>query len=534
MHNLHINMVERFQYNQATSHKAAKIAFLPAEELVNQARPLSLLKDLLEELTGDFKTFILERPACEAVYYLLMLSRERLPQFFPVHDLCLLAANLLRPSLKSCPNLVLLDWEMLPSAVLAAGCGASITLPPYPAEEKDAALKLATILRHYLPEAQWQLCDNQPLCDCLVLGQHPLAHGERNSRFLESLKDISGGLLYTAWDFLGVKLHAHTRSLWIKSGLIRGVLQLPRPRRQRAALYPALIELAKADTCRKIRLARIPDWGIGPGSLDQVQASSLLAEHAPAAGDFLDISPEELAKDGLFNLSPNAHLTRQAGQQIRGGLTLRQCVQVLRCQVPRKRLEDLELEALQSQDQDWLGEYPDGTFLCREVSLGELDPLTGFLEEQSGNVVRLPLTLLGKQGKYVLQSGDILFAFRGTSSSVGQVGFVEDEGAPGITGQTLCILRCLPETDPVWLYHYLQRPKVREQIRSKASGRNLLTINLESIRELPISLPSQAEIDEINAEHRIIAERMSAMAGLRRDIRASLWRIRHCELEYKT
>ena len=158
--------------------------------------------------------------------------------------------------------------------------------------------------------------------------------------------------------------------------------------------------------------------------------------------------------------------------------------------------------------------------------MGEPDPQTGFLEEYGGNLVRLKLTLLGKQGKYVLQANDILLAFRGTATSIGQVGFVQEEGVPGITGQALCIIRSLPGIDPVWLYYYLQRRTIREWIRGKATGTTLLTINLESIRDIPIEAPDASEVDAVNEQHRRISEAMSGIADLRQEVRAALWRIR--------
>lgn len=520
---------ELFRYNPATAREAAGICFLPTEELVNPARPLGLACDLLDTPSPDLSRFFTERPAQEALYYIVMLCRDVVPHFFPVHDICLLAANMLRPQLRHKPELVLLDWEMLPPAALAAGSGARIVLPPTAMEQEGDASRLAALLRRRMPEAAWlEAVEFAPLADgCLVLGQQPLRHGERDPRFLERLRTISGGVFYTAWDFLGVKLHAHTRSLWVKNGLIRSVLQLPRPRRQGAAVYPALLELGTTDTTRPIRLARIASCGVGPGALDQEFALALLGEKPLAKGESLTLTPDVLARDGLFDLSPAAHLSKQKAGSQAPGLTLRHRAQVLRCQLSREKVSEEECGALQSHapDKDWLGECPDGSFLCREVGISELDPLTGFLDEHGGNIVRLELTLLGKQGKYVLQAGDILFAFRGSASSVGQVGFVEEEGEPAVTVQALCIIRCLPDTDPVWLYHYLRRASVREWIRARATGSTLLTVNLESIRDLPLEAPAQSEVEEVNAEHRNIAAAMGSIAELRREMRASLWRI---------
>jgi hypothetical protein len=520
-----------FCYRPEQARQASRAVFLPAE-FVDAARPLGHIPQLLESavsVQGLFKGNL-----HEDCYYALMVSRERLPVFFPVHDICLLAANLLRLSLRKKQVLVLLDWEMLPVAVLAARFGIRVILPPCSGTTEE--LGIADALRRYLPEPGWEFAEaGLPLPEgCVVLGQHPLRHGERDPRFLEKLARISGGVFYSSWDFLGVKLHAHTRSLWLKTGLIRGVLQLPRPRRQGAAIYPALVKLDVSDPARPLRLARIPSCAPGPGALEQSLAVSLLAGHTPTAtGEAIDLLPEVFARDGLFDLSPVSHLSRQkmgtvAGRDV-GGLALRQCAQVLRCQLLRTRIDDEELHKLLAaaadSGEDGWGEYPDGSFVGREVSLSELDSLTGFLDERDGNAVLLQLPLLGTQGKYVLRAGDILFAFRGTAASIGQVGFVEEEGIPAITGQAVCIIRCLPGTDPVWLYYYLRRPSVREWVRGKATGSTVLTINLESIRDIPVELPGDAELDALTEEHRKITSAMSTVAGLRREIYDSLQKI---------
>jgi hypothetical protein len=70
---------------------------------------------------------------------------------------------------------------------------------------------------------------------------------------------------------------------------------------------------------------------------------------------------------------------------------------------------------------------------------------------------------------------------------------------------------------------------VREWVRGRATGSTLLTINLESIRDIPVELPYIAELDTVNEEHRKITSVMSTVAGLRRDIYASLQRIHEQE-----
>ncbi|MDE7371550.1 MAG: hypothetical protein K2N07_07405, partial [Desulfovibrio sp.] len=243
------------------------------------------------------------------------------------------------------------------------------------------------------------------------------------------------------------------------AGLMDGIVQLPRPRRQSATAYPAIIALRPPAPGAPLRLAQVSTIQPGPGSLDQKATLSLL-EEVPQPRASMVLDPAEPARDGLFTLSPATWLTPPLAAP--KGRTLRAFAQVLRCQLPRERLEEAPYwyeETVEDGEfvsiwHDGFGEAPDGQYVAREVSVSEFDPMTGFVDEDRGNVVKVPLNPLGKQGKYLLRPNDIVFAFRGTALSVGKVGFVEEVGSPTITGQSLCIIRALPDMDPVWLYYY--------------------------------------------------------------------------------
>lgn len=127
--------------------------------------------------------------------------------------------------------------------------------------------------------------------------------------------------------------------------------------------------------------------------------------------------------------------------------------------------------------------------------LGDLDELTGFVREY-GELTRMEgLSPTGHQGKYLLRPDDILLAFRGMESSLGQVGFMEkDFETPAVTGQSLCIVRAFG-VDPVWLYYTPQRPDIRRRIASQASDSKTLTVNLG---DLPLMLPDEQYAKLIN------------------------------------
>lgn len=525
-------------YDAELAETARTVALQYRHEGKARELPIRSLAGLLDhlELFDDVE----EQPDNGATYYTLMEYRSVAPGYFPVHDLCLLMANILATRLvaQAAPPgpVTLLDWGLLPVAVLLAGAlppaGREFLLPPAPMEG-DSAGPLVSHLTKRLPGSRWRLREEEQDIPqgAWVLAKDPLAHCTADSRFLERLAGIGGGVLLSSWDFLGVRIHSHTRSQWLGTGLIAGILQLPRPRRQSATEYPAVITLRPPDARLPLRLARVSSTQPGPGSLGQEAALALL-DGAPRAGASMALDAAAPARDGLFTLAPGTWLTPPLTAP--QGRTLRAFAQVLRCQLPRERLEEAlawrEFIGIEDGEaifewHDAFGEAPDGKYVAREISIGEFDPMTGFVDEYGGNPVKVALNPLGKQGKYLLQTNDIVFAFRGTAQSVGKVGFVEELGQPAITGQSLCIIRALPDMDPVWLYYYLQRKDVVDFIRSRASGSNLLTVNLESIRDIPVAFPYRWEIDEINQEHRKISENMVRVAQLRRESRDAQLRI---------
>jgi len=62
-----------------------------------------------------------------------------------------------------------------------------------------------------------------------------------------------------------------------------------------------------------------------------------------------------------------------------------------------------------------------GGFLCREITSADFEPISGLVSSGSENVW-LELDPKGKQQKYLIQNGDVLFSFRGTEGTLGQVG----------------------------------------------------------------------------------------------------------------
>lgn len=482
----------------------------------------------------------------ELFFYLSMEVGRRRPGLFPAADVCLLIANLLiaRHGDPAGRTFVCLDWALLPAALLLAGYGARIYLPP-DAKHETEARNLSTLLAKTIPGSTWSVTESATTThlpqDSLVLGGNPVAHMEGRVGFLESLSGIRGGVFFAFWDFLDVALHSHIREQWLASGLLRSVIQLPRPRRQAAAHYPALVELeAKPlsdQTEHLVRLVLIKDASRGPGGLPQQEALKLLLGALPPdCAEALDLSPAELRVQGSVDLKPGWHLARRAAPALSGAARLSDVAQVIRCQLPRAKVDSQEAAALiaeaASSGSPLGGVTIDGSFVCREIVLGDLDSLTGFVREY-GELTRVEeLSPTGRQGKYLLRPDDILLAFRGAESSLGQTGFMEEDfETPAVTGQSLCIVRAFG-VDPVWLYYTLQRPDIRRRIASQASGSKTLTVNLGDLRDLPLMLPDEQGVKFINDHHRRIVRNTEEIQRLQQKTRHELLSIhRHVEEE---
>lgn len=482
----------------------------------------------------------------ELFFHLSMDVGRRRPGLFPAADACLLAANLLsaRHGDPSGRKVVCLDWTLLPTAILLAGYGAHVYLPP-DAEHGNEAKSLSRLLAEAIPGSTWSVTETATTTQLpqhsLVLGGNPVAHTEGHAGFLESLSDIRGGIFFAYWDFLDVALYAHVREQWLASGLLRSVVQLPRPRRQASAHYPALVELGARPTSGQteslVRLVQSKEASRGPGGLPQREILKLLLDPLPPdCAEALDLSPGELRVQGNLDFKPGWHLTCRAAPAPSGSVRLSNVAQVIRCQLPRSKVDNQEAAALgaeaASTGRPLGGEMSDGSFVCREIVLGDLDPLTGFVREH-GEMTRVEsLFPTGRQGKYLLRPDDILLAFRGAESSLGQTGFMEEDfETPAITGQSLCIIRAFG-VDPVWLYYTLQRPDIRRRIASQASGSKTLTVNLGDLRDLPLMLPDEQDVKLINDNHRRIVRNTAEIQRLQQKTRSEILSIRrHVEEE---
>ena len=279
------------------------------------------------------------------------------------------------------------------------------------------------------------------------------------------------------------------------AGVLRTILQLPRPRRQAVNYYPAVIETGAAHSGH-IRLASIRDIAPGPGGLSQSEVLRVVFR-PPDGRRSMDVEPKALCQANQSDFTPGRYLVNKGEPE---DLPLARYAQVIRCQLSRTRVES-EASAEHS-------------FRCREVTLSDLDKRTGFLEERQGQWVTLkpPYSSIND---HLLQKNDILISFRSSEAHIGRVGFVAVNPAePTICGQSVCIIRVVDKINPAWLYHYLRGNEVRQQVLGYSTGGRMLTVNTGDIGKLPIPLPDPAHVDECSKRHDEILRYMAEIQGI--------------------
>ena len=163
--------------------------------------------------------------------------------------------------------------------------------------------------------------------------------------------------------------------------------------------------------------------------------------------------------------------------------TLGEIVDVIRCQLPRQRAGG-----------------GDGWVLCREVVQADFEPISGLVSGGSENVW-VELDPDGKQRKYLIKDGDVFFSFRGTESTLGQVGlYIGQNEEFVVCGQSLCILRPT-NVDVIWFYNFMRKKEVRKILLEKAAGCRLMTINLNNLRNIQLTLPLESELACAHEKH---------------------------------
>ncbi|MYL81812.1 hypothetical protein GTA51_01490 [Desulfovibrio aerotolerans] len=180
--------------------------------------------------------------------------------------------------------------------------------------------------------------------------------------------------------------------------------------------------------------------------------------------------------------------------------TLGEIAEVIRCQLPRQRAAG-----------------SDGWVLCQEVVQADFGTISGLVDDVSENVW-VEIDPKKKQQKYLVRDGDILFSFRGTESTLGQVGlYIGQNKEFVVCGQSLCILRP-KNVDGTWFYYYIRKREIREVLLAKAAGSRLMTINLNDLREVLLEMPTEEDFLAVHRKHSRILEIHKKMNILRKEL----------------
>lgn len=453
--------MEFFRYDPGLAKEA--LALIPDKS--GSLAPMDALKEFTEinhELlaSGEFMKF----------FYGLLALRKHHPGLSLPPDLALLAANAMLAS--NAGNVRLLDWELLPAAILLAGAGMGVALP-----HGDVG-KLGMLLKATAGHESILGCD---LEKCL-------------QRCQDSPEELEGGILITSRDILTSIKATDCRERLLKAGMVKKILQLPKPKRQNCNIYPVLIELGKNDG--PIHLAKIISTNPGPGGLDQEACIDALDKKGGNGSLF---SQEEALRTGRLMPPENTD----------EGIELRKLADVFRCQLPRKKATEDKIEPKNHS----------GILLCQELALGDFDPLTGFINDKAGTESMVDIRNAGhRMMKGFLQKGDILLVFRGAEKTLGRACLYLREKGDTVANRAFCVIRARHGISPVWLYHELRKEKHVKAIRAAGSGKDTLIVSLDDIRDLVLDAPDPERTKEVEARHAIIVEKTARIRELRKEI----------------
>lgn len=463
--------------------------------------------DLLQLFSPDFLGLCVygagkSISTANALFYLLLEHRRFMPSFYPPHDICLSLANLIKAG-PDTGHLLVLDARLLPPAILLAGSGWEVALP-------KAAHPLKEMLVASFKDASFVELPEKPGNKVTVLAGDPRACLEEGRG--NFLREAEMAVCLTNWDFLGVKTNESYRRYWMEKSGVSGILQLSRLKRQGSSSYPAILRISH-DVPNLVRMARIGKVETGADALNQEELLSLMSNE-PDGINSLDVARQAINANPACNLTPALWLKIKSLSSSDSSINLGKCFQIIRCQLKRAKIADnLDIR---------FGPQQDGSYIVKEVGMAALQAQCGILLDGFGETVSLEFKRRNSEYKYLLRKNDIIFAFRGTTESLGKVGFVDqDPRNPTITGTAFYLLRSLGEINPVWLFWYLQSGDVRNIILSRASGATMLNISVEDIGSLPIRMPREEELAKVLSLHSEMAQNTNAISSFMREIARS-------------
>lgn len=171
-------------------------------------------------------------------------------------------------------------------------------------------------------------------------------------------------------------------------------------------------------------------------------------------------------------------------------MLLEKCAEILRCQIPRQRVNQDCPE----------GALPGGRMACRELMLENIDG-SGFTDIEAAPLAVVKMS--ARSEKFLLCDNDILMVFAGVRDSLGIVGLVPKAwpvfvGRPAIPGYSLYVIRAnTGPIDPVWLFYFLRQSRARILDMQTKVNR----IGLRELARLDVPIPVGADVDAVKILH---------------------------------
>ncbi len=508
----------------------------------------------------DQETFDIKLRSLE-IYYVLMLARSIHPQFFPTHDQCFFAAQMMKKLEEEfvATRLVVLDWQLLPVAILLAPYYKEISIfsTGSPQELKECSLLIETFSNLFANKIKIDDYLEESLEGAAVLSFPTLEKNQKkdlrtrysdnsNTYNLDSFSSLAYGVIFTDWSFLGGKKNADFRLRLIQENLLSSCIQLPKPKRQNMVKYPAFMLLKKSKKESKDLKIRFLDFSSSHNREQKADESSIiklknmldyvfrsspsesaLATFLPELDElddkvFIEVRAEGIINSETYSLLPTYYILKNESNEQEDDSKenapahlLRQFASVLRCQVSRKRVQEDSRENEKDSNSK--------SCVYHEATSKDFDPISGFFNVYEHNLVEMKV-LRDSARKYILQENDILISYRGSSHNIGNVHFVDnldalnEKNLAAVTGPSFCIIRSY-SISPFWLYYYLQKQSVRDYLLGKATGASLLVVNTEEVKNIPINLPSLEEKERVEKAYLEVSKSMEELRVLQHKIK---------------
>ncbi len=170
----------------------------------------------------------------------------------------------------------------------------------------------------------------------------------------------------------------------------------------------------------------------------------------------------------------------------------------------------------------------DGEFSFREVSVQDVDPVTGTIREPE-KYLRLTAEGNARARRISLNKNDVLLTIKGR---VGVAGILIEQPAadrawlPGQSFAVLRLRRSSPFEDPIFLHRYLSSSLGREAVTALAGGATVPFVQIADLKKIKIPIPSNKDRIDLRKGQEEIASLNSRISDLQKQIQElenALW-----------